>query len=50
MNDNDALTEINAILGKWFKGEISEIQALSRIAITTGKNYIHNDKAKAVQK
>jgi hypothetical protein len=49
MNDHDAMTEINAVLGEWFKGEISEVRALSRIAIISGKNYIHHDEAKKTQ-
>jgi hypothetical protein len=46
MNDHDAMTAINAVLDAWFKGEINEVQALSRITITAGKNYIHHDEAK----
>jgi len=49
MNDHDAMTAINAVLNEWFKDGISEIQALSRIAIISGKNYIHHDEAKGAQ-
>jgi len=49
MNDHDAMTAINAVLNEWFKDGISEIQALSRISIISGKNYIHHDEAKGAQ-
>lgn len=38
MNDAEALAEINRALDQWFKGEITQIQALSKISHTAGLN------------
>lgn len=47
MNDHDAMTQINAALNEYFRGETSELRALHRIAVISGMNaYDHAEAAK----
>ena len=47
MNDHDAMTHINTILDRWFRGEIAEFAALTGIAHITGQNAIEHKKVAA---
>ena len=46
MNDYEAIDAINAVLDLWFKSEVSEHDALTRIAYISGMNKISHMEAK----
>ncbi|MDQ0241234.1 hypothetical protein [Arthrobacter bambusae] len=46
MNDHDAMTAINATLDRYFKGYISEPNAINEIAKISGRNAIDHEAAK----
>lgn len=48
MNDHDAMTQVTAILDRWFRGEITKTAALYAIAHTAGQNAIEHNEAKKV--
>jgi hypothetical protein len=46
MNDYEAMEAINAVLDQWFKSEVSEHDARTRIAYISGMNKISHMEAK----
>lgn len=46
MNDHDAMTAINAVLDKYFRGELTQLGALARIAQISGHNANEHAPAK----
>ncbi|MDQ0756118.1 hypothetical protein [Arthrobacter sp. B3I4] len=49
MNDHDAIDQINAVLDRHFRGELTQAQTLAQICTITGQNSIQHAEAKKEQ-
>ena len=49
MNDHDAMTAINAVLDRHFRGELTQAQTLAQICIISGQNATDHAEAKKAQ-
>lgn len=46
MNDYEAVEAINAVLNRYFLGEVTQVQALATICSVTGENSIAHNEVK----
>lgn len=46
MNDHDAMTAINAALEDYYRGRITDHEAVTRIAQIAGENHIDHQESK----
>jgi hypothetical protein len=46
VNDHEAIEAINAVLDRYFRGEVTQVQALATICSVTGENKIPHDEVK----
>ena len=46
MNDHEAIESINEVLGRYFRGEVTQSQALATICIVTGENALTHNEVK----
>jgi len=50
MNDHDAIEAINAVLERYFRGELLQLGTIAAICTITGQNAISHAEAKKAQK
>jgi hypothetical protein len=44
VNDHDAIDAIDAVLKRWFKAEVSEYNALTKITFIIGENKLNHEE------
>lgn len=50
MNDHDAMTAINSVLDRYYRGEITQLQAIAQVSTITGANAVEHQEAKGAAK